>query len=172
MIGPCDAVGSEGGEGVEKVFPHIPLLPRYFDRLRKGDPPAQDTEAEEVGYGPPAQPASTMALLLVAGKAPLPEPVPVRAPTPAPDSVALSDLAPHLPDPSRPFWWFSNTPLPHRKVSAGCPVEEPCGARLPPEADYWCHAGGTEWVKVDRSTTPKPEPKRRKKKPKPARDRH
>jgi hypothetical protein len=76
--------------------------------------------------------------------------------------VYLDELAPDRPDPDRPFWWFSTTPLSHLKLSAGCAVELPPGSRLPPEADYWCHLG-EKWVRVDRERTPKPAPKPRKK---------
>jgi hypothetical protein len=69
-----------------------------------------------------------------------------------------------FPNPTRPFWWFSTTPLPDRRISAGQPVQAPPGSRLPLEADYWCHEGDAEWTKVDRSVRPKPEPKKAKRK--------
>lgn len=155
MIATCDAAGGEGREGTEKVSAHLPLLPCYLDRMRRGLPPAQEEDVQGVERGPPTPDQQQTEQAEVAAT--------------ALDPIPLSAIAPHLPDPQRPFWWFSNTPLPHKKQSAGCPVEEPCGTRLPPEADYWCHEGDTAWVKVDRSITPKPEPKRRKKKARKAR---
>jgi len=70
-------------------------------------------------------------------------------------------LANHLPDPTRPFWWFSTTPLPDRRISAGCAVLATAGNRLPLEADFWCHEGDSQWTKVDRTIRPKPEMKKR-----------
>jgi len=75
--------------------------------------------------------------------------------------IPLDSLAHDLPDPTRPFWWFSTTPLPNRRISAGCPEHETAGSRLPLEADYWCHEGDEQWTKVDRAARPKPEMKKR-----------
>jgi len=75
--------------------------------------------------------------------------------------VPLDSLAQDLPDPTRPFWWFSSTPLPDRRISAGCSVLATMGSRLPLEADYWCHEGDDQWTKVDRAVRPKPEMKKR-----------
>jgi hypothetical protein len=58
------------------------------------------------------------------------------------------------PDPGRPFWWFSSTSDPGRRIVAGRAIEEPRGSRLPSDADYWCHEGDGAWTIVDR-----PEPK-------------
>lgn len=77
--------------------------------------------------------------------------------------VYLDSLAPHLPDPERPFWWFSSEPIREMKLPAGRAILESAGSRLPPEADYWCHEGAKEWVRVDRSVRPRPAPKPRKK---------
>lgn len=99
---------------------------------------------------------------------------PVDTTTPSPsrpaDATPLADLAPHLPDPERPFWWFSTTPIAHKKISAGRPMLKPCGSRLPADADYWCHEGAAEWVKVDRNIYPKPQPKKQVKRQKKARN--
>ncbi len=67
-----------------------------------------------------------------------------------------------VPDPSRPFWWFSSDAIPSKRLPAGMPVECPAGFRLPPEADYWCHEGDEKWARVDRDLVPKPPPEKRK----------
>jgi hypothetical protein len=77
---------------------------------------------------------------------------------PPAELVEVELLSPQMPDPSRGYYWFSTTPLPDRRISAGCPVWAGPGSRLPPEADYWCHER-EPWVEVDRSVYPKPKPK-------------
>lgn len=72
------------------------------------------------------------------------------------DVILLADLAPGFPDPTLPYWWFSTTPLPDRRIPAGMPVRSNPGSRLPVEADYWCHEGDPEWTRVDRTDRPKP----------------
>jgi len=86
----------------------------------------------------------------------------VAEPEPEPVLVSLASLAVNLPDPERPFWWFSSTPLPDRKISAGCPIRCDARTRLPREADYWCYEGDESWQKVDRDVVgPKPVAKKR-----------
>lgn len=95
-----------------------------------------NTDRNETGENMTATPAST----------------PVLASTPSHgDDFAPSQL---LPDPSRPFWWFSSSPL----RTGECPA----GYRIPPEADYWCHEGDKAWTLVDRSLVPPPPPQPRK----------
>src|SRR4051794_2800722 len=108
MISTCDEGGREWEERVENVSPPQPLLPRYFERLRSGETGPETAEAERVEHGDFPQPD--------APTDPLPGSGVIAV---DPGSVPLSQLAPHLPDPARPFWWFSSTPLPHRKISAG-----------------------------------------------------
>jgi hypothetical protein len=137
--------GDDGGlEGKEKVLPQILPLHRYFARLREE---SQAAELTEISSDHADKPVSATAPI-----APLPVAIPLR------------DLATHLPDPERPFWWFSSTPLPDLKLSAGCAVLEPCGTRLPAYADYWCHEGEKDWVVVDHTMRPKPKPKKRQRK--------
>ena len=130
---------------------------RYFDRIREGLPPAQVAEEEEV-----TAPEQVADLAREGALPDTPSALPGNAPTEGaveePASVALDSLATNLPDPDRAFWWFSSTPLPHLRISAGRPVEEKAGTRLPAEADYWAHEGAEKWEAVDRSAVPKPQP--------------
>ena len=91
---------------------------------------------------------------------------PENAPETAPETP-ISGVGRAFPDPKRPFWWFSSTSLPQKRIPAGLPVECEAGYRLPAEADYWCHEGDREWTPTNRELLPKPEPVKKKKTAKP-----
>jgi hypothetical protein len=112
----------------------------YLDRLRKGLPPEDSAAAE-----PENVPVTPLP--------PTPEPAPTEA-------IAVDEIAAFFPSPDRPFWWFSSTPILSPRIPPGMPVRADPGARLPLEADYWCHEGDSEWAMVDRTSRPKPEPKK------------
>jgi hypothetical protein len=135
--------------GARRKNPQLPVLPVLPGDDSQPTDPAQPP-FKKYGYDncPEPDPASEAVL-------------PVATPDAPDDDIPLSQLSPDTPDPGRPFWWFSNTPLSNKKISAGCAIEEPCGTRLPLEADYWCHEGDAEWVKVDRAVRPKPPIKKR-----------
>lgn len=117
----------------------------YLDRLRHGLPPEDDIADEVAIHAPPI-------------------PVPVPTPDPEPTPVQIETLAPFFPSPDRPFWWFSSTAITSPRIPAGMPVRADPGARLPLEADWWCHEGDSEWVRVDHTDRPKPAPKKTSKK--------
>ncbi len=120
-----------------------PRYPGYFDRARKGLPPA----------GIPASRAISHQVPIVAPRLRDMNESDAK-PEPDVEPIPLDSLAPELPDPWRTFWWFSVERV--AGVSAGCPVAAPAGSRLPWEADYWCHEGDKIWTRVDRAKRRQP----------------
>ncbi len=119
-----------------------------LDRLRRGLPPLDEEPVSTIEDEP--KDAITFAVFVPAAAA---EPII----EPEPELVSVASLAASLPDPARPFWWFSSTPLPDLRISAGCPIRCDAHTRLPREADYWCYEGDESWQKVDRDVIgPKP----------------
>ena len=133
----------------------------YFDFAREGYPLHEVPASTQVTSLQAATP-----VVAVCSDGPLdppPEASTAIGISATPECVPLALLAGHLPDPDRPFWWFSTSPLPDRRIPAGCPIQAATGDRLPSEADYWCHEGDAAWVKVDRTSRPKPPMKPRNK---------
>lgn len=138
----------------------------YLENLRAGAAPAQDEAPPKVahnasGVEPRGEVAAGSSAAAGSGAGVAGTEVPVPLPRPWPEVVPVAALAADLPDPGRVFWWFSTTPLPDQRISAGQPVPAPVGSRLPPEADYWCHEGDAEWTQVDRTARPKPPVRKR-----------
>jgi len=125
------------------------LDPCYFDRARNGLPPAEDLTPSVLWDGSADQSQASTDIETTATLA-------------AAVATPLHGLAPDYPDPSRPYWWFSTTPLPELRCPAGCAVHGPPGTRLPAAADFWCHEGDPAWHAVDRTGHPKPHPGPRK----------
>lgn len=128
---------SGGGEKNYGASPPLPVLPPGTSRQpnqleNQGDKVVFETRGNEpLGSTPPLAGSSGAGELL----------------------IPLASLGEGLPDPARPFWWFSTGRV-SKRVRAGCPVMAKPGSRIPPEADYWCHEGDAEWARVDRVPEP------------------